>query len=191
MRRGMTVVRSADADLFDAFLVAAIATVLLIRIALEATGYPRLGGGGLHIAHVLWGGLGMLVAMALLLLFISSSTRFVAALVGGAGFGAFIDELGKFLTADNDYFFKPTAALVYALFVTLFLTVREIRLFRALTPAEKLANAVEISQKLVTGTLSEADRARALALLADADQTEPLVPALRGRFAQAQTVSSK
>src|SRR5438093_1186706 len=68
-------VRAADADLLDTFLVSAIATVVIIRIFLEATGYPQLGGGGLHIAHVLWGGLGMLVAIALLLLFLSPTTR--------------------------------------------------------------------------------------------------------------------
>src|SRR5256886_16802432 len=107
------VVRAADAALLDTFLVAAIATVIVIRIFLEATGYPQLGGGGLHIAHVLWGGLGMLVAIVLLLLYLSPTTRLVAAIVGGAGFGAFVDELGKFVTSDNDYFFKPTAAILY------------------------------------------------------------------------------
>jgi hypothetical protein len=59
--------RAADADLLDTFLVSAIAAIVVIRIFLEATGYPQLGGG-LHIAHVLWGGLGMLVAIVLLLL---------------------------------------------------------------------------------------------------------------------------
>ena len=72
-------VRAADADLLDTFLVSAIATVVIIRIFLEATGYPQLGGGGLHIAHVLWGGLGMLVAIVLLLLYLSPTTRLVAA----------------------------------------------------------------------------------------------------------------
>ena len=63
LNRQRHLVRSADADLLDTFLVSAVATLLIIRIFLEATGYPQLGGNGLHIAHVLWGGLGMLVAM--------------------------------------------------------------------------------------------------------------------------------
>jgi hypothetical protein len=84
-------VRAADADLLDTFLVTSIATIVVIRIFLEATGYPQLGGGGLHIAHVLWGGLGMLVAIVLLLLYTSPSTRLAAAVIGGAGFGAFVD----------------------------------------------------------------------------------------------------
>ena len=175
-------VRAADADLLDTFLVSAIATVVVIRIFLEATGYPQLGGGGLHIAHVLWGGLGMLAAIVLLLLYLSPTTRLVAALVGGAGFGAFVDELGKFVTSDNDYFFKPTAAIVYALFVVLFLATREIRRFRGLSPEECLVNSVELAERLASGTLTADDRDRALQLLAHADQTQPLVAPLRAAF---------
>ena len=183
--RSPHLVRSADAELIDTFLVSAVATVLIIRIFLEATGYPQLGGNGLHIAHVLWGGLGMLVAIVLLLLFLSSSTRLIAALVGGAGFGAFIDELGKFVTSDNDYFFKPTAALVYALFVVLFLATREVRRFRALSPEESLVNAVELAKKVAIGTLTADERDRALELVDRADQTHPLVAPLRETFRSA------
>ena len=184
-----TPVRSADGELVDAFFVAAVSSILLIRIYLEAAGYPRLGGGGLHIAHVLWGGLGMLIGIVLLLVFLSSTTRFVAAIIGGGGFGAFIDELGKFVTSDNDYFFKPTAALVYVVFVLLFLAVRQVRTFRSLTPAESFVNAVEIAERLAVGEVSEAERDRALVLLGRADQNEPLVPALRARFSSIQTSS--
>src|SRR5438094_9599599 len=95
-------VRAADADLLDTFLVSAIATVVIIRIFLEATGYPQLGGGGLHIAHVLWGGLGMLVAIVLLLLSLTRATRLIAATVGRAGFGALVHALGKLVTTAHD-----------------------------------------------------------------------------------------
>ena len=175
-------VRAADADLLDTFFVSAIATVIVIRIFLEATGYPQLGGGGFHIAHVLWGGLGMLVAIVLLLTYLSPATRLIAAIVGGAGFGAFVDELGKFVSSDNDYFFKPTAAILYALFVVLFLATREIRRFRGLSQEESLVNAVELAERIATGTLTTDDRARALQFLAAADQAHPLVAPLRATF---------
>lgn len=175
-------VRSAETELFDTFFVSSIGTVLVIRIFLEATGYPQLGGNGLHIAHVLWGGLGMLAALVLLLGFISPTTRHLAALVGGAGFGAFIDELGKFVTSDNDYFFKPTAALIYVLFVVLFFVVRQIRRYRGLTPTENLVNAIALSERLATGGLTPSDRQRALELLAGADPSDPFVPVLRQRL---------
>ncbi len=178
-------VRATDADLLDTFLVSAIATVVVIRILLEATGYPQLGGGGLHIAHVLWGGLGMLVAIVLLLLYLTPTTRLIAAVIGGAGFGAFVDELGKFVTSDNDYFFRPTAAILYALFVVLFLATREVRRFRGLSPEECLVNSVELAERLASGTLTADDRDRALQLLTRADQAHPLVAPLRASFLSA------
>ena len=178
-------VRAADADLLDTFLVSAIAAVVVIRIFLAATDYPRLGGAGVHVAHVLWGGLGMLVAIVLLLLYLSPTTRLVAAIVGGAGFGAFVDELGKFVTSDNDYFFKPTAAILYALFVILFLATREVRRFRRLSSEESLVNAVELAERIATSTLTADERDRALQLLSAADQAHPLVAPLRASFLSA------
>ncbi|MFY9615770.1 MAG: hypothetical protein WAT58_10265 [Candidatus Dormiibacterota bacterium] len=175
-------VRAIDAGVVDIFLVVAVATVLVIRISLEVTNYPQLGGNGLHIAHVLWGGLGMVIAIGLLLAFLSGSVKRIAAIAGGVGFGAFIDELGKFVTADNNYFFRPTAAIVYALFAVLFLVARQVRNMRRLSPAEYLVNAIELSKDIATGTLTEANRLTALALLDDSYQADALVPALRAQF---------
>jgi hypothetical protein len=87
--------------LLDTMLVCAVATILIVRTQLWLTNYPQLGGRGLHIAHLLWGGLLMLVALVILLGFVSPSARQVAAVVGGVGLGLFTDELGKFVTADT------------------------------------------------------------------------------------------
>src|SRR5919201_580291 len=84
-------VRSVEMTrLLDTVLVAAVGTILVVRTQLWLTNYPQLGGHGLHIAHLLWGGLLMLVAIVLLLAFISRLARRVAAVVGGIGFGFFI-----------------------------------------------------------------------------------------------------
>jgi hypothetical protein len=47
------VARSAQPGLIDSFLVAAVLTILTIRVYLQAANYPQIGGGGLHVAHVL------------------------------------------------------------------------------------------------------------------------------------------
>jgi hypothetical protein len=176
------VIRNDRPALVDTFLVVAVLTVLALRVYLAAANYPQLGGNGLHLAHVLWGGLLMAVAIGMLLSLLTPRSQLVAAAVGGAGFGLFIDELGKFLTSDNNYFFKPTASLVYAIFIVFFLTVREVRRFRKLTPRENLVNAVEASKELGLGRVSRDTRTHALAWLSNADPSDPLTITLRTQF---------
>ena len=139
-KTGTTFIRDAHGtDRLDMFLVFAIATILVTRGFLALMGWPQLGGGGLHIAHMLWGGLGMLTAIILLLSFWSPVLRQMAAVVGGIGFGLFIDELGKFITSDNNYFFQPTIALIYIVFILLFVVVNAVHR-RPLSSRESEAN---------------------------------------------------
>jgi hypothetical protein len=173
-------IRAVDmVRLLDTTLVCAVATILIVRTQLWLTNYPQLGGKGLHIAHLLWGGLLMLVAIVVLLAFVSPSARAVAAVVGGVGLGLFVDELGKFVTADNNYFFKPTAAIIYCFFIAFFIAIRSLDRRRVFTQREYLVNVIEILKEGALRDLDESRRQRALALLARADQSDPLVPELR------------
>jgi hypothetical protein len=101
------------------FAVAGITTVLTTRTYLALTGYPRLGGGALHIAHALWGVLLMLAGLLSALLFTGGRARARTAVLGGIGLGLSADEVGKFLTQDEDYFFRPAAVIIYLLFAGL------------------------------------------------------------------------
>ncbi|KAB2583148.1 hypothetical protein BS297_22140, partial [Rhodococcus erythropolis] len=124
---------------FELFLFAGVATVLITRAYLAATGYPQIGGGALHIAHVLWGGLLMAVAIVATAITEGSRTRDLATLVGGIGFGLFIDEVGKFVTADVDYFYQPAIAIMYVVFVLFYLAAREVVIRRGMNDRHRLA----------------------------------------------------
>lgn len=136
------------------FLVVTVLTVLVTRGALALTGFPQLGGGGLHVAHVLWGGLLMAVALVGALSWAGPVVRPLAALVGGIGFGLFIDEIGKFVTSDNDYFFEPTASLIYLVVVVLVLAGEAIHGRRAPDPHETLAAAADLAVAGIAGGFS-------------------------------------
>ncbi|MFL5891488.1 MAG: hypothetical protein ACJ75I_01990 [Solirubrobacterales bacterium] len=72
----------------DAFLVSAAVMILVIRLELWATNYPQLGGGKLHIAHLLYGGVLMLIAIGVLVSFVGRTGRLPGAIIGGLGFGS-------------------------------------------------------------------------------------------------------
>ena len=151
------------------FLVATVATVLLTRGLLAATGYPQVGGGGLHVAHVLWGGLLMALGFVVLLSFAGPVARPAGALVGGVGFGLFVDEVGKFVTEDNDYFYEPTAALIYAVVVALVLLAEMLHGRFPHHPREHLAGAADHAVAGIAGGFTRRARADARRLAERAD----------------------
>ena len=171
--------RRADAGShLEAFFVAAVMSVLAIRLFLDITGYPQIGGGGLHIAHMLWGGLLMLLALAVLLSFIGRAGERFAAIVGAVGFGTFIDEVGKFITSDNDYFFRPAVALIYMLFVGLLFFIRALQNRQAYTEQEYLLNALRLIEEIVVRDPDEEERTRAREYLRRSGGRAEIVAAL-------------
>jgi len=163
----------------DLFLVTSVAAVLLIRLFLQLTGFPQLGNDSLHIAHMLWGGLLMLVAVVILLSFIGRGGHKLAAILGGAGFGAFIDEVGKFVTQDNDYFFRPTPSIIYIVMILTYLGIRWIHTRPPRSPIEYFVNALQEVQQIAVGDLDSRERERALSYLARCNSSNPLVAGLQ------------
>jgi hypothetical protein len=70
---------------------------------------------------MLWGGLALVVAALLSLVVSAAWVPPVTAILTGAGTGLFIDEVGKFITASNDYFYPLAAPLIYGLLLALVL----------------------------------------------------------------------
>lgn len=172
----------------DIFLVAAITAVLAIRVFLRLTNYPQMGGGALHIAHVLWGGLLMLAGVVTLLSWRGRMTRQLGALLAGLGFGAFIDEVGKFVTADTDYFYRPAVLVIYIVFVLIYLAVRSIHRERLASSDEYLVNALAELEEVAVGDLDLEERDRALHYLERSDPADPMVRHLRELLIRADLV---
>lgn len=151
--------RAVDAAAYlEAFVLSGVVTVLVTRAYLQATGYPQLGGGGLHIAHVFWGGLLMAAGLGIALVFLGGGPRTVGAIVGGIGFGLFIDEVGKFVTTRTDYFYAPAAGIIYGAFALLVVLTQAVRGRVRLTPAERTANALDMVLGGVPGGLTDRRR---------------------------------
>ena len=100
------------------------------RLFLELTGYPQLGGGELHIAHVLWGGVFLFAASLLPLMWVNQWVLNLSSVFSGLGVGLFIDEVGKFITSTNDYFYPSAAPIVYAFFLLTVLVFVQVKQHR-------------------------------------------------------------
>lgn len=179
-----------NAALTEIWLVSAVVTVLGIRLYLFLTGYPQVGGETLHIAHMLWGGLFMVVAFAMVMLFAHQAWKPIAALVGGIGFGTFIDELGKFITQDNDYFFKPTISIMYGIFIAFYLLARYLDRKREPTAADHLFLAVQGVQWQAIGKLDQRRQEAALEHLDRSGVSSPFVDEIRSLLLDAELIDS-
>lgn len=183
-------IQNLDAAILrENFLVAAIFSIFFIRVFLQVSGYPQLGGGGLHIAHMLWGGLFMLVAFIINFYFLSKASANFASILAGVGFGTFIDELGKFITRDNDYFFQPTIALIYAIFVLIYVFSKGLVKYNKVSKEEYLVNALELMKDAVINDLDQEEKKQVLAYLKKSDQRDPMVQALSHFIQEVETIA--
>jgi hypothetical protein len=162
----------------DLFLVCAVGSVIGNRVFLIITGYPQLGNGTLHISHAIWGAVMMAVAIVFSIAFLAPNNRTFIAFIGGCGFGWFIDELGKFITRDVNYFFKPTIALIYMTFIAMYLVFRSIER-RAMSPDEAVLNGLEALKAAAIGELSAPRRNAAVMLLDDTGAGSSLAAQVR------------
>jgi hypothetical protein len=97
----------------------------------------------------------------------------------------FIDEVGKFVTSDNDYFFRPSVAIMYVIFILLFITGRALQSRGQYSSREYLLNALHEMEEVALDDLDEEEKRRALAYLAKSEPENPLVAALRESLTRA------
>lgn len=139
-------------------LLSFVATVSVVRGFLALTGYPQIGSGTLHIAHVLWGGLILYIAAILPLIYINPRLHILGAILSGAGMGLFIDEVGKFITRQYDYFFPAAAPIMYVFFLLVVILVVMIRRPEAVDGRAELVQTLEIVREQLYRPLEPAER---------------------------------
>lgn len=164
-------------------IVAFAVTVIATRVYLDMTGYPKVGGGGLHVAHMLWGGLLLVVAALLIQLFVGRRSLVLSALAAGIGMGLFIDEVGKFITESNDYFFAPAAPIIYGAVLLLLLLWLVVTRTDQPSRGDAVQGAIESLRDLQDGRLTRADRDRALSRMDAARAGAPATDIERGLIA--------
>jgi peptidoglycan/LPS O-acetylase OafA/YrhL len=146
--------------------------VIITRSFLELTGFPQIGNSVLHIAHALWGGLLLIMAAYLPLAYANRWAIQVSAVLGGIGVGLFIDEVGKFITQANDYFFPPALPLIYGFILLNILVYLYFRRPPQAKPRRAMYHALEGLQDLLDGDLDAADSEWITAQLAIAQRSD-------------------
>ncbi len=141
-------------------------TVVVTRLYLALTGYPQIGGGQYHLAHALWGGLLLLIGGLLALLWGNRWVHPVTAVLVGVGSGLFVDEVGKFITAHNDYFTPLAAPIIYVVFLAVLGLATLARRTHLDHPRTRAYAVAERLTDVADGPLTPAART---ALLADLD----------------------
>jgi hypothetical protein len=139
-------------------LISFAATVMATRVYLELTGYPRIGGGELHIAHALFGGFFLFAAAILPIVLAGRRVYRTAAVLGGIGIGLFIDEVGKFITTQNDYFYPAAAPLIYATFLLAVLVYLRVRRHTQPDPRSLLLTSLQLMEEAVDDDLQGDER---------------------------------
>ena len=133
-------------------------SVSLTRLFLTLTGFPQLGNRELHIAHVLWGGLILFIAALLPLLFTNQWVYTLTSVLAGVGVGLFIDEVGKFITQTNDYFYPPAAPIIYAFFLLVVLVYVDISRRKASDARTEMYYILQDFDEVLDHDLSEEER---------------------------------
>jgi hypothetical protein len=143
-------------------LVAFAVTVIVTRAFLELSGYPQIGN------DVLWANRWAIQASALL---------------GGVGTGLFIDEVGKFITQANDYFFPPSLSIIYGFFLLTVFVYLTLRRPQQQDPRKAMYHVLEGLQDALDGDLDTEEAARievqlAIAVQSDRDEIMSLANAI-------------
>ena len=150
--------RDGSSDLVLRFLIWSVASILTMRLYIYFSPMKQVAFGQWHIAHMLWGGLFMLIGFLLIIAYSGRRILNLAVILEGIGWGLFIDEIGKFLTKDNDYWFKPAIIFIYVSFILLFLLYRYLDKQRKKSVESYFFRLIDGLEEIINGDLENKER---------------------------------
>ncbi len=159
LRRINRQVRRAGSDkYFLLMLISFAVSVTLTRVFLNLTGFPQVGNKELHFAHVLWGGLVLFIASIIPLLFANRWVYPLGAILSGIGVGLFIDEVGKFITQSNNYFYPPAAPIIYGFFLLTVFLYSRIKRKPSMDDRTELYHALDLLEEVLEHELDKEEQ---------------------------------
>ncbi len=164
----------ASSQILD-FAIWAILSLFATRLFLVVFNNPTIGRGNWHIAHVLWGGMAMLIGAIIFLIFYGKNALKLASIFSGIGWGMFIDEIGKYVTRDNNYWFRPAIIFIYISFVFLFVLYRILEKKSSPSRQALWHELLEDCQDLVNNDLEKSEKKE---LLLKINRFEKMAPSL-------------
>lgn len=146
-------------------LISFALSVTLTRIFLNLTGFPKIGSGNLHLAHVLWGGLILYIASVIPLQFANRWVYSLSAILSGVGMGLFIDEVGKFITSNNDYFYPPAAPIIYSFFLIASILYFQAKKNKPVDDRSALYHSFDLMEEVLEHELDQEERIELISTL--------------------------
>ncbi|HEX8924008.1 MAG TPA: hypothetical protein VF828_04725 [Patescibacteria group bacterium] len=165
MKQSQFVVREDASEEVLEFMQWGLLSLLGTRLFLTLAGNPAIIFREWHIAHVLWGGLFMAIGAIIMMAFHGDRARRLGIVYSGLGWGLFIDEIGKYLTVNNDYHFPLAIIFIYISFVVIFLVYRRLSTLAPKDPRTLLYQAINQIEEIAENDLEVKEKKALLAKL--------------------------
>jgi hypothetical protein len=114
----------------------------------------------------------LFIAVLLPLAFANRWAFQASAVLSGLGIGLFIDEVGKFITQANDYFFAPSLSLIYGFFLLFVFLYLLLRRSQQEDPRRAMYHVLEGLHDALDGDLDSAEATKIKAQLAIAEGSD-------------------
>ena len=117
------------------------------------------------------GGLLLFLAVLALLLFANPWVYPLGAALGGVGVGLFMDEVGKFITQSNDYFYPWAAPIIYTFFLLTVMIYLRVNRQRQQDARTEMYHALDLLAEVLDHDLEPSEHAELIQHLSQVEKS--------------------